>query len=50
MVLHKYEVVLVILLSIAVGIDWVTCLKVETKASGIHAKPKTFDLFLVIAV
>ena len=49
-VLHKCEAVLVILLSIAVGNDGVTCLEVETKASGIHAKPDTFDLFFLIAV
>jgi len=45
-----YEAVLDILLSIAVGNDGVTCLEVETKASGIHAKLETFDLFFVIAV
>jgi len=49
-VLHNYEAMLEILLSIAVGNDGVTCLEVETKASEIHAKLKTFDLFFVIAV
>jgi len=49
-VLHNYDAMLEILLSIAVGNDRVTCLEVETKASEIHAKLEKFDLFFVIAV
>jgi len=49
-VLLNYEAVLEILLSIDVGNDGVTGLEIETKASGIHAKLVTFDLFFVIAV
>ena len=49
-VLHNYDAMLEILLSTVIGNDGVTCLEVETKASEIHEKLDTFDLFLVIAV
>jgi len=49
-VLHNYEALLETLLFVAVGIDGVTCLKVTTKASGIHTKLEKCDLFFAIAV
>ena len=44
-VLHNYEALLETLLSVAVGNDGVTSVDVTTKASGIHAKLETCDLF-----
>jgi len=49
-VLHKSEALLETLVSISIVNYQVTCLKVTTKASGIHAKLEAFDLFLAKAV
>jgi len=44
-VLHNREALLQTWISTAVGNDGVTCLEVTSKASGIHVKLETFDLF-----